>query len=63
MRNGLEETDPLLAQFCTSLTPTPTITTAPAAFIKFHSDAATTASGFSASWSSQPGNIGLYEKH
>ncbi|XP_041458355.1 cubilin-like [Lytechinus variegatus] len=50
--DGLNEADPLLGTYCSSQTPPPVDTTGPYAFIRFHSDASETDTGFQLTYTS-----------
>ncbi|CAK8682879.1 unnamed protein product [Clavelina lepadiformis] len=57
VRNGLFESDAVLGKFCSTQTPPPLLSTAPAVWIHFHSDPYVSDTGFHIVWSSQPVDI------
>nr|XP_039268068.1 cubilin-like [Styela clava] len=57
IRDGILLNDPVLVKYCTSVSPSPLLTTAPGALIHFHSDSVNQDNGFHITWSKQPVGI------
>nr|XP_026695897.1 cubilin-like [Ciona intestinalis] len=57
IRNGLLETNLILARYCSSLSPPPLLSTAPGVWIYFHTDPYVSDAGFHITWSQQPVGI------